>query len=57
MKKGERFYKSKDRYLDLEDPGVCEFLNLIGELSEDKLGLEIDIDKTKAYTFKKNLGY
>ena len=55
MKKGERFYKSKDRYLDLEDPGVCEFLNLIGELSEDKLGLEIDIDKNKSLYLQEKL--
>ena len=55
MKKGERFFKSKDRYLDLEDPGVCEFLNLIGELSEDKLGLEIDIDKNKSLYLQEKL--
>ena len=55
MKKGERFFKSKDRYLDLEDPGVCEFLNLIGELSEDKLSLEIDIDKNKSLYLQEKL--
>ena len=55
MKKGERFFKSKDRYLDLEDPGVCEFLNLVGELSEDKLGLEIDIDKNKSLYLQEKL--
>ncbi|MFR3911961.1 MAG: DEAD/DEAH box helicase [Clostridium paraputrificum] len=55
MKKGERFFKSKDRYLDLEDPGVCEFLNLVGELSEDKLSLEIDIDKNKSLYLQEKL--
>ena len=55
MKKGERFFESKDRYLDLEDPGVCEFLNLVGELSEDKLGLEIDIDKNKSLYLQEKL--
>lgn len=55
MKKGERFFESKDRYLDLEDPGVCEFLNLIGELSEDKLSLEIDIDKNKSLYLQEKL--
>ena len=55
MKKGERFFESKDRYLDLEAPGVCEFLNLIGELSEDKLSLEIDIDKNKSLYLQEKL--
>ena len=55
MKKGERFFESKDRYLDLEDPGVCEFLNLVGELSEDKLSLEIDIDKNKSLYLQEKL--
>lgn len=55
MKKGERFFESKDRYLDLEDPGVYEFLNLIGELSEDKLSLEIDIDKNKSLYLQEKL--
>lgn len=55
MKKGERFFESKDRYLDLEDPGVCEFLNLIGELSEDKLSLEIYIDKNKSLYLQEKL--
>ena len=48
MRNGKRFFKSKDRYLDLEDPGVCEFLNLIGDISKDNLDFEIDIDKNKS---------
>ena len=48
-------FMKKDRYLDLEDPGVCEFLNLIGELSEDKLSLEIDIDKNKSLYLQEKL--
>lgn len=49
MKKGERFYKTRNSYLDLEDPGVVEFLGLVDDLCGDNnLSDEIDIDKNRS---------
>ncbi|MGL4108268.1 SNF2-related protein [Clostridium sp. LP20] len=49
MRNGERFYKNKNTYLDLEDPGMVQFLGLIDDLSQEGgLGYEIDIDKNKS---------
>ncbi|WWU67400.1 DEAD/DEAH box helicase [Clostridium baratii] len=48
MKNGEKFYKSKTTYLDLEDPGVVQFLNLIEDLGLDNINEDsIEINKNK----------
>lgn len=56
MKNGERFYKKKNTYLDLEDPGVTKFLNLIEDLGLDKIdNNEIKIDKNKMLYLQEKL--
>ncbi|MBY0756375.1 DEAD/DEAH box helicase [Clostridium sardiniense] len=56
MKNGERFYKNKTSYLDLEDPGVAKFLNLIEDLGLDKISdNEIEIDKNKMLYLQEKL--
>lgn len=56
MKNGERFYKNKTSYLDLEDPGVTKFLNLIEDLGLDKISNnEIEIDKNKMLYLQEKL--
>ncbi|WWU73613.1 DEAD/DEAH box helicase [Clostridium baratii] len=48
MKNGEKFYKSKTTYLDLEDPGMVQFLNLIEDLGLDNINEDsIEINKNK----------
>ncbi|MDU1855909.1 MAG: DEAD/DEAH box helicase, partial [Clostridium baratii] len=48
IKNGEKFYKSKTTYLDLEDPGVVQFLNLIEDLGLDNINEDsIEINKNK----------
>lgn len=48
MKNGEKFYKIKTTYLDLEDPGVVQFLNLIEDLGLDNINEDsIEINKNK----------
>lgn len=53
MKNGARFYKNKNSYLDLEDPGVIQFLNLIEDLGLKEN--EIDIDKNKILYLQEKL--
>lgn len=56
MKNGKRFYKSKTSYLDLEDPGVAKFLNLLEDLGLDKISdNEIEIDKNKMLYLQEKL--
>ena len=56
MKNGEKFYKKKNTYLDLEDPGVTKFLNLIEDLGLDKIdNNEIKIDKNKMLYLQEKL--
>ncbi len=56
MKSGEKFYKSKNTYLDLEDPGVAKFLNLLDDLGLDKINdNEIEIDKNKMIYLQEKL--
>ena len=56
MKNGERFYKKKNTYLDLEDPGVTKFLNLIEDLGLDEIdNNEIKIDKNKMLYLQEKL--
>ncbi|WP_436514156.1 DEAD/DEAH box helicase [Clostridium thermobutyricum] len=56
MKSGEKFYKSKNTYLDLEDPGVAKFLNLLDDLGLDKIkDNEIEIDKNKMIYLQEKL--
>ncbi len=56
MKSGEKFYKSKNTYLDLEDPGVAKFLNLLDDLGLDKINdNEIEIDKNKIIYLQEKL--
>ena len=56
MKNGEKFYKNKNTYLDLEDPGVTKFLNLIEDLGLDKItDNQIEIDKNKMLYLQEKL--
>lgn len=56
MKNGKKFYKNKTSYLDLEDPGVTKFLNLLEDLGLDKISdNEIEIDKNKMLYLQEKL--
>nr|WP_300347631.1 DEAD/DEAH box helicase [Clostridium sp.] len=56
LKRGDKFYKTKKTYLDLEDEGVVQFLNFLDDLGlhniKDK---EIEIDKNKVIYLQEKL--
>ena len=48
MKRGDRFYRTKKVYLDLEDSGIVNFLNLLDDLGLENIkDNEVYIDKSK----------
>lgn len=56
MKKGERFYRTKKVYLDLEDPGIVNFLNLLEDLGLENIkDNEVHIDKSKVLYIQEKL--
>ncbi|XZH20985.1 DEAD/DEAH box helicase [Clostridium perfringens] len=56
MKKGERFYKTKKVYLDLEDSGIVNFLNLLEDLGLENIkDNEVYIDKSKVLYIQEKL--
>ncbi|MCX0380007.1 DEAD/DEAH box helicase [Clostridium perfringens] len=56
MKRGERFYKTKKVYLDLEDPGIVNFLNLLEDLGLENIkDNEVYIDKSKVLYIQEKL--
>ena len=56
MKKGERFYRIKKVYLDLEDPGIVNFLNLLEDLGLENIkDNEVYIDKSKVLYIQEKL--
>ncbi|HHD2769153.1 TPA: SNF2-related protein, partial [Clostridium perfringens] len=56
MKNGKRFYKTKKTYLDLEEPGIVHFLNLLEDLGLDNISNnEINIDKSKVLYIQEKL--
>ncbi|MCR1962733.1 DEAD/DEAH box helicase [Clostridium perfringens] len=56
MKKGDRFYRTKKVYLDLEDPGIVNFLNLIEDLGLENIkDNEVYIDKSKVLYIQEKL--
>ncbi len=56
MKKGERFYRTKKVYLDLEDTGIVNFLNLLEDLGLENIkDNEVYIDKSKVLYIQEKL--
>nr|WP_255993279.1 DEAD/DEAH box helicase [Clostridium perfringens] len=56
MKKGERFYRTKKVYLDLEDLGIVNFLNLLEDLGLENIkDNEVYIDKSKVLYIQEKL--
>ncbi|PWX74278.1 DEAD/DEAH box helicase [Clostridium perfringens] len=56
MKKGDRFYRTKKVYLDLEDPGIINFLNLLEDLGLKNIkDNEVYIDKSKVLYIQEKL--
>ena len=56
MKRGERFYRTKKVYLDLEDPGIMNFLNLLEDLGLENIkDNEVYIDKSKVLYIQEKL--
>ncbi|WP_368247506.1 DEAD/DEAH box helicase [Clostridium perfringens] len=56
MKKGDRFYRTKNVYLDLEDPGIVNFLNLLDDLGLENIkDNEVYIDKNKVLYIQEKL--
>lgn len=56
MKRGDRFYRTKKVYLDLEDPGVVNFLNLLEDLGLENIkDNEVYIDKSKVLYIQEKL--
>ncbi|EOU1682376.1 DEAD/DEAH box helicase [Clostridium perfringens] len=56
MKKGERFYRTKKVYLDLEDLGIMNFLNLLEDLGLENIkDNEVYIDKSKVLYIQEKL--
>ncbi|STB61953.1 helicase [Clostridium perfringens] len=56
MKKGDRFYRTKKVYLDLEDPGIVNFLNLLDDLGLENIkDNEVYIDKSKVLYIQEKL--
>ncbi|MCH1962468.1 DEAD/DEAH box helicase [Clostridium perfringens] len=56
MKKGDRFYRTKKVYLDLEDHGIVNFLNLLEDLGLENIkDNEVYIDKSKVLYIQEKL--
>ncbi|MCX0373923.1 DEAD/DEAH box helicase [Clostridium perfringens] len=56
MKKGDRFYRTKKVYLDLEDLGIVNFLNLLEDLGLENIkDNEVYIDKSKVLYIQEKL--
>ncbi|EGT3616989.1 ATP-dependent helicase [Clostridium perfringens] len=56
MKNGARFYRTKKVYLDLEDPGIVNFLNLLEDLGLENINdNEVYIDKSKVLYIQEKL--
>ncbi|WP_150540839.1 SNF2-related protein [Clostridium perfringens] len=56
MKKVDRFYRTKKVYLDLEDPGIVNFLNLLEDLGLENIkDNEVYIDKSKVLYIQEKL--
>lgn len=56
MKNGDRFYRTKKVYLDLEDPGIVNFLNLLEDLGLENIkDNEVYIDKSKVLYIQEKL--
>ncbi|WP_415339789.1 DEAD/DEAH box helicase [Clostridium perfringens] len=56
MKKGDRFYRTKKVYLDLEDSGIVNFLNLLEDLGLENIkDNEVYIDKNKVLYIQEKL--
>lgn len=56
MKKGDRFYRTKKVYLDLENPGIVNFLNLLEDLGLENIkDNEVYIDKSKVLYIQEKL--
>ena len=56
MKRGDRFYRTKKVYLDLEDPGIVNFLNLLEDLGLENIkDNEVYIDKNKVLYIQEKL--
>ena len=56
MKRGDRFYRTKKVYLDLEDSGIVNFLNLLDDLGLENIkDNEVYIDKSKVLYIQEKL--
>ncbi|MFR1316779.1 MAG: DEAD/DEAH box helicase [Clostridium perfringens] len=56
MKRGDSFYRTKKVYLDLEDPGIVNFLNLLDDLGLENIkDNEVYIDKSKVLYIQEKL--
>ncbi|MDK0947499.1 DEAD/DEAH box helicase [Clostridium perfringens] len=56
MKRGDRFYRTKKVYLDLEDHGIVNFLNLLEDLGLENIkDNEVYIDKSKVLYIQEKL--
>lgn len=56
MKKGDLFYRTKKVYLDLEDTGIVNFLNLLEDLGLENIKAnEVYIDKSKVLYIQEKL--
>lgn len=56
MKRGDRFYRTKKVYLDLEDTGIVNFLNLLEDLGLENIkDNEVYIDKSKVLYIQEKL--
>ncbi len=56
MKRGDRFYRTKKVYLDLEDPVIVNFLNLLEDLGLENIkDNEVYIDKSKVLYIQEKL--
>ncbi|EHK2345604.1 DEAD/DEAH box helicase [Clostridium perfringens] len=56
MKSGDRFYRTKKVYLDLEDHGIVNFLNLLEDLGLENIkDNEVYIDKSKVLYIQEKL--
>ncbi|XZL08718.1 DEAD/DEAH box helicase [Clostridium perfringens] len=56
MKRGDRFYRTKKVYLDLEDPGIVNFLNLLEDLGLENIkDNEVYIDNSKVLYIQEKL--
>lgn len=56
MKRGDHFYRTNKVYLDLEDPGIVNFLNLLDDLGLENIkDNEVYIDKSKVLYIQEKL--